>query len=118
MLSPASRAGARLIIRSWGFARKASLHPRLYAVARFAGWRAFNNSILGFRSQSLAPPQALRFRPLRRLKTSARFAAWERCALRGLGTLRASRAGNVARFAGWERCALRGLRTSSAPRGS
>jgi len=45
---------------TWGYARKASLHPRLYADARFAGSSPFfNNPILGLRSQSLAPPQAL-----------------------------------------------------------
>src|SRR6185369_207516 len=36
-LSPASRAQWLWGLRSWGYARKASLHPRLYAHARFAG---------------------------------------------------------------------------------
>ncbi len=35
MLSPVSRARAYMPALTWG---SASLHPRLYAVARFAGW--------------------------------------------------------------------------------
>ena len=39
MLSPASRACISLTL-SWGCARKASLHPRLYAYTCFAGCRS------------------------------------------------------------------------------
>ena len=61
-LSPRS-AGCNLLFHgSWGSARKASLHPRLYAVAALRGLQSSFPRILGFRSQSLAPPQALRYR--------------------------------------------------------
>ena len=36
-LSPTSRAAAFYLLGSWGSARKASLHPRLYAIAALRG---------------------------------------------------------------------------------
>src|SRR5689334_10687648 len=40
---------------------------RLFAAARFTGLAQNSNAVPGFRSQSLAPPQATSFRLLRRL---------------------------------------------------
>ena len=44
-----------LNIVTWGCARKASLHPRLYAVARFAGW---NTSKTPLPRVALAKPRS------------------------------------------------------------
>ena len=54
--------------------KRATALNAMNAVAHFMGSRAFQYSILGFRSQSLAPPQVLCSRLLRRLRRSARFA--------------------------------------------
>jgi hypothetical protein len=60
MLSPATAGWESYSRRSWG---SASLHPRLYAVARYRGLAILLALILGFR---FAAPQALCCHPLRR----------------------------------------------------
>jgi hypothetical protein len=50
--SDARIGGLELLSRlTWGFARKASLHPRLYACACFAGW---NHPFAGWHHPSQA----------------------------------------------------------------